>query len=271
MELNKEAIRKNAKNFIEVLNQYAAGIALMIPAFVAISTSIIKYLTYIQEKGRADYFSVPSTGIEVFNPSILFDLVFSTILFAVVLFNTYVFFLVFQRKGISVVERAKLFLVAFGMTLFMNYMVFLAMLESIGVAIILTIFNFLNALAIFLLRKVPRKKEKSHGEEAENTQKDEDSFQKKAFKIVLYFVLVFALVGSILYYGGQSDAKKERTFRMVDDTHIVVYENSETYYSHRCDVSSGTVIIYTNIDRQYVKTEVETEWKTFSDVVLQPE
>lgn len=56
---------------------------------------------------------------------------------------------------------------------------------------------------------------------------------------------------------------------MIDDTHIVVYETKEIFCANKCAVHDGSIAIFTNIQRQYLKTDVETEWKTFSSVTLQ--
>ena len=272
MDKNRENLERDVKRLAEIVNRYAAGVALVIPAFVAISTSVVKYLTYIRMKGRTDYFSVPSTTIEVFNQNILFDFIYSSVIFAVILFNTYVFFLVFRRKDISLFQRAKLYLLAFGIVLFINYMVFLASTEPVNVSVGLTIFNSLNAFIIYLRFRIQRKKAKIQEGHTDNTHlSNTEHFQQKAFRILAYFILVFALLGSMLYYDARMAAEKERTFRMIDDTYIVVYENRESFYTDKCTVCDGAVTIFTNVQRQYLKTDVETEWKTFSNVVLQSE
>ena len=255
MEDYRENFEKNAIHLMEMLNKYAAGIALAVPAFITISTSVIKYLTYIRIKGQTDYFSVPPSAIEVFNQSILFDFIFSSILFAVMLFNSYVFFLVVRRPGISFFKRITIFLVAFGIDLFINSILLLTSENIIGGAIVLTLFNFFNAVIIFLLRKIPRKKAKKIADSPENVQgKNDEPFQKRILYAILYFILLFALIGSVFYYDGQLTAEKERTFRIIDDTYIVVYENRECYYSSRCKVDNDSVHIFTNTERQYLKT-----------------
>lgn len=269
MEDYRENFEKNAIHLMEMLNKYAAGIALAVPAFITISTSVIKYLTYIRIKGQTDYFSVPPSAIEVFNQSILFDFIFSSILFAVMLFNSYVFFLVVRRSGISFFKRITIFLVASGTVLFINSILLLTSTRPIRDAIALSIFNFLNALIFFLLRKIPQKKAKKATDNTENVQENNDeSFQKKILYKILHFILTFALLGSVFYYDGQSTAEKERTFRTIDDAYIVVYENKECYYAKRCEINTDSVHIFTNVERQYLKTEIETELKTFSNVIL---
>lgn len=269
MENYREHFEKNAKYFIETLNKYAAGIALAVPAFITISTSVIKYFTYIRIKGGTDYFSVPPSAIEVFNQSILFDFIFSSILFTVLLFNTYLFFLVIRKPNVLFSERIKSLLIALGITLLINLILLLTSTKPFMGAFILSIFNFINALIIFLLHKIPHKKKKQDADNTENTQaKHNDSFSQKVFEVVLYLVLVFALIGSVLYNDGQSTVEKERSFRTIDNAYIVVYENKECYYAKKCEINTDSVVIFTNIERQYLKTEIETEWKTFSDVIL---
>lgn len=269
MEENRENLKKNIQRLVETVNRNAAGIALIVPAFVAVATSVVKYLTYIQIKGRTDYFSVPSSSIEVFNQNILFDILFSSIIIVVIFFNTYVFLSVCRRKDISLFKRVKLFFVAFGMVFFINFMVFLVSNEPAIISVCLTIFNFLNALISYLLCKIPRKKAKKKNDTDNNCAQDIEPFQRKVFRLAIYFTLVFALLGSLLYYNARLTAEKERTFRMIDDTHIVVYETKEIFYANKCAVHDGSIAIFTNIQRQYLKTDVETEWKTFSSVTLQ--
>ena len=269
MENYRENFEKNAKYFMAILNEYAAGIALAVPTFITISTSVIKYLTYIRIKGRTDYFSVPPSAIEVFNQSILFDFFFSSILFSVIVFNSSLFFLIIQKSAIPLWDRIKTLLMAFGIVLFINSILLLTSENIIGGAIVLTLFNFFNAVIIFLLRKIPRKKAKKIADSPENVQgKNDEPFQKRILYTILYFILLFALIGSVFYYDGQLTAEKERSFRTIDNAYIVVYENKECYYAKKCKINTDSVVIFTNIERQYLKTEIETEWKTFSDVIL---
>ena len=47
MEENRENLKKNIQRLVETVNRNAAGIALIVPAFVAVATSVVKYLIMI--------------------------------------------------------------------------------------------------------------------------------------------------------------------------------------------------------------------------------
>ena len=68
---------------------------------------------------------------------------------------------------------------------------------------------------------------------------------------------------------GLDSAKSQRTFPLLNDTQVVVYATPTTYYTARYTIDGDTILIDTRHQGTYARADVEVEYYTFEEVVLQ--
>lgn len=86
--------------------------------------------------------------------------------------------------------------------------------------------------------------------------------------LILYPFLLILFFTSSYYSSGWSSAQSQRTFYLLNDTQVVLYETSETFYTARCRISGNELTIDTHIQGAYPRTGHEVYVQTFDSVSL---
>lgn len=248
-------LRQFLQKIISYFNGNAAGITIAVSGFLAVSTFIMKFFSYCYDRGKVSYWSIDISIIQVFNNNIILEVFFSAIFLAFFLFISGIFFVCLPEKLPKKFSLWLLFLIFttflyffstflyfFILNIDFNYKVFLLPLPNLIMAFIIKLVLYLS-------------KSNSHS-----------SFQASG-AITLFLMLVAST--RIFYQSGLDSSKSQRTFPLLNDTQVVVYSTSTTYYTARYTIDGDTILIDTSHRGTYARADGELEYRTFANVILQ--
>lgn len=248
-------IRQLLQKIISYLNDHPAGITIVASGFLAISTFMMKFLSYCYDRGKVSYWSLDTSAIEIFRESIIFDILFSSILASLFLSISFLFYLCLSvpRKDTPflrhILSLSGFLIVLFLISIALYYLFFSAILGSqvwlLSVANL--VFSAIAKFITFLCRNIL------------------ESRKSIIFSVIIVAVAVF----SGLCEMGIRSAQAQRTFPLLNDTQVVVYSTSTTYYTARYTIDGDTILIDTSHRGTYARADGELEYRTFENVVRQ--
>lgn len=244
-------LRQLLQKIISYLNDHPAGITIVASGFLAVSTFIIKFVSYCYERGRVSYWSIDISAIQVFNNNILLEILFGATFLAFFLFISGLFFTILPTKSslrpFSLVLIISLYASSIALYLYLFH------IDLNRQTLWLPALNMLLAISFKCLLEATKPSSRS-------------SFQ--LFIAIMLFLMPVMTTHSI-HQSGLDAAAAQRTFPLLNDSQVVVYSTSTTYYTARYTIDGDTLIIDTSRQGSYSRAEREVEHRTFEHVVLQ--
>lgn len=249
--------------FFDYVNSKAAGIALLVSVFVAVATFIPKYFSYCHELAIIHYWSLDESCIELFGENIIFQIAYSCVFLLFFSVFSIGFYLIFYGIVHTKPIRSNIFhgLIALVVLYFISCLFYFLFYFYFSPSVHILLLSLLNIAVsfFFFLAKTVLFKTKIHSK----TKKP----PLYVFLILYPFLLILFFTSSY-YSSGWSSAQSQRTFYLLNDTQVVLYETSETFYTARCRISGNKLTIDTHIQGAYPRTGHEVYVQTFDSVSL---
>ena len=250
-------------NKIEFVHKNAGGITLITTSTIAIGSVFIRCFSYLIEFGKAMYYGVPSSLIDVSGDNILYDF-FVKGIFALflILLNLIPYFLwkskrrIWSKLGWSVaILLSPNVFVVWGLiadaTRGIKYSA-RNVIELLGAGVVIGVVLFFIGLFNGVWEYI---------RELRKNKKDKHSKTKKVTSVVILLAILIVVESLLLIFCGGVTAAAQNQFKIITDndrTYAVIYENSEKYLITECTIENGT-ISFTDINtkQELGKDDVE--------------
>lgn len=260
-----DGIPQVLKTIIGRLDRHAVGVTLLVSAFLAVSTFIMRFFSYCHDLGIVQYWSLDTSCIQLSNDNFIYYVLFSAAICALFLLGSLAFVMLYsiEPKAISRLEHIVclvLFTVVICFILSLAY-VFLfysswsieAQLYSLG----LTLINVLVAIVFQVIMYCLKGSSGS-------------TFTRYPIQSMIGLAFLLMVSGCLsAYHLGSNSADSQRTFPLLNDSQVVVYSTSTTYYTARYTIDGDTILIDTSHRGTYARADGELEYRTFENVVRQ--
>lgn len=263
-------MKKKVEQAIEWINKYAGGLAVIIPVFIGISTGIIKYFLFCRASGYLSYFNYSSDIVDVFNENILMSMISS----ALVIFSL-IIALLFIYTPLSMWKKGSRW-ACIWMTIICAFLVFLfysMLFSSEYPGMVILGFTLITLIYAILIKILPLLTSKKATKASKHTNQGKSDKGNKLFEdiiiLIIGLVICIAVVSRSYYSMGKSDATDMKEFKIVTDNRVVIYETAQKYYVSKCEVNEDHVVIYTNIQAEISKEDIETKSIIFEQIEVQ--
>ena len=262
------------KTCIKKMKDYMPAITWLSAGFIALATAGLKFLWYIAERGKITYWNLSPQAISVFGESLLYEIAFYTMSSIVILliFNSPCLIKKIEfYKSKPFLTQVVLFIVVaiflfFVISIFTDINASLSQLwKENEIVTIIVGFIVYSISTFFILSlgylqnwvdKRNRKKdktEKNHG------------IKTVSLYAAIYLIAILISVFGISYW----QASSQRQFCVVENSHVIIYESTDSYYLAECSIQSDDEIeINANRQKKLNKSNtLEYEIRTFNKVL----
>lgn len=260
-----DGIPQVLKTIIGRLDRHAVGVTLLVSAFLAVSTFLMRFFSYCHDLGIAQYWSLDTSCIQLSNDNFIYYILFSAAICALFLLGSLAFVMLYsiEPNDIStplLIFYRIIFTIFLCVILSLAY-VFLfysswsieAQLSSLGLTLINVFVAIVFQVIMYCLKG-------SSG----------STFTRYPIQSMIGLAFLLMVSGCLsAYHLGSNSADSQRTFPLLNDTQVVVYSTSTTYYTARYTIDGDTLIIDTSHRGTYARADGELEYRTFENVVRQ--
>lgn len=210
------------------LKEHELSSTWIISSVVVIISLMIRFVFYVFELGRCNYWGISSNAIKITENSIL-SFVYS--LFYAILLIIYTFCIYKTMKFnsnkilISIVGFILMNVGLFCFLISINLLIAETFADSFKTSCAVHVLCFLLAL-LYIISKNKHKKE----------NKKIDLIND----LPTYFI-VFLLFSIVIYNYGIKEEKERKKFRIIDDQYAIVYSNSDYYYLAKYDIAKKEI------------------------------
>lgn len=241
------------------------GVTLLASAFLAVSTFIVRFFSYCHDLAIVQYWSLDISLIQPSNENLIYYILFSATMCALLFLGSWVLTLFFSTKPKNISPFAHIvflsvFTIFFSLFLSFVYVVLFFSSWSIQAYLYSLAFTGLNVAVALISRAVMYCLKGSF----------ESTFTSYPIQSMVSLAILLMVACSFAsYHTGFSSADSQRTFPLLNDTQVVVYSTSTTYYTARYTIDGDTILIDTSHRGTYARADGELEYRTFEDVILQ--
>ncbi len=260
-----DGIPQVLKTIIGPLDRHAVGVTLLVSAFLAVSTFLMRFFSYCHDLGIVQYWSLDTSCIQLSNDNFIYSVLFSAAICALLFLGSLVFVMLYSIESNEIstprlIFYRIIFTIFFCLILSIAY-VFLfysswsieALLSSLGLTLI-------NVLVAIVFQVVTHYFKGNPG----------STFMRYPIQSMIGLAFLLMVSGCLSFYHlGSDSADSQRTFPLLNDTQVVVYSTSTTYYTARYTIDGDTILIDTSHRGTYARADGELEYRTFEDVILQ--
>lgn len=241
------------------------GVTLLVSAFLAVSTFLMRFFSYCHDLAIVQYWSLDTSCIQLSNDNLIYFILFSATICALFLLGSWVLVMLYsiEPKAISRLMHIVyliLFTIFLCLILSIAYVLFFFSSWSIEAHLYSLGLTLINVFVAIVFRVVMYCLKGSF----------ESTFTPYPIQSMIglaFLLIVSGCLGS--YHTGSSSADSQRTFPLLNDTQVVVYSTSTTYYTARYTIDGDTILIDTSHRGTYARTDGELEYRTFENVVRQ--
>lgn len=253
------------KTIIGRLDRHAVGVTLLVSAFLAASTFLMRFFSYCHDLGIVQYWSLDTSCIQLSKDDLVYYVLFSAVICAWVLLGSLVFVILYSIEPDDIstprlIFYRIIFTIFFCLILSIAY-VFLfysswsieALLSSLGLSLV-------NVLVAIGFQVITHCLKGSPG----------STFTRYPIQSTIALAFLLMVSGCLgAYHLGSDSADSQRTFPLLNDSQVVVYSTSTTYYTARYTIDGDTILIDTSHRGTYARADRELEYRTFENVVRQ--
>ena len=240
-----------------------------IPTIVVILSVLLRFLFYVAEAGRCDYWSISTSEIDININSIYDFFIFASYLVFVFAYSSVLsapyengFFK--KIKNIEEVkEKIKYFIIILARIIITHASIYLLtavisnfFINSLGDSFLLAFAIYILCLGVSILLATNKKEKKKNANKEKNY-----GTADYLFACLLITVAVFAF-----NFLGKNSEKNRKEFKIIDNSYAIVYSTQDSYYLEKFDPKTNT--IYKNIQKTVNKNDVEYEIKTIDNITI---
>lgn len=248
-------VRHLLQRMISYFNGNVVGFLVTASVFLAVSTGSVKFFSFFYDRGKVSYWSMDTSAIQVFGNHVIPEILFCALFLMFFLFVTGIFVISLPARPPQTFGWWLLVLIYSALLCFVSALlyVFLFGFHFNHRVFLLPCSNLMAAIGIRFLIYAPKRP---------------SSFPAQTLGAVILCLLPVILI-PLVYLLGLDSAKSQRTFPLLNDTQVVVYSMSTTYYTARYTIDGDTILIDTSHRGTYARADGELEYRTFENVVRQ--
>lgn len=272
--LINEINEKKFKNNVKYLMEHSGALTVILTTFVGISATLFKFVVYVLDCGKMDHWGVDHVYIntssdEGFIFEILWNITWIFIYFIIcsMLYKTWMKKDKILKKFLRICVEYTFIMLLFGGIIQYREkdIVFYEILRpdvfwmiALVVAILL-IPGMVTVIYIHQDQKAEQKKP-LHG-----------IYMHKLFNLKsIVFLFGGVLVEIVLIYvGGRGITQSKSSFKIINNTEAVIYENADIYIVSPCEIDeTNNIVIFNHTQKIIDKKNVTTEQQRFEKVSL---
>lgn len=260
-----DGIPQVLKTIIGRLDRHAVGVTLLVSAFLAVSTFIMRFFSYCHDLGIVQYWSLDTSCIQLSNDNFIYYVLFSAAICALVLLGSLALVMLYSIEPndistLRLIFYRIIFTIFLCLVLSLAYVFLFFSSWSIEAQLYSLCLSLVNVFLAIGFLAITYSLKGSSG----------SIFTRYPMQSAIALAFLLIVSGCLsAYHLGSNSADSQRTFPLLNDTQVVVYSTSTTYYTARYTIDGDTILIDTSHRGTYARADGELEYRTFANVILQ--
>lgn len=241
-----------------------------IPTIVVILSVLLRFIFYVIEVGRCNYWSISTSAIDIKINSI-YDFFIFVSYFVFVFAYASILSMPYEngffkkiKKIEEVKEKAKYSIIVLLRIIITHVSIYFLtvaisnlFINSLGHSFLLAFAIYILCLGVSILLTMKKK------------DKEKDAKKEKNYGTLDYLFACLLITVAIFAFNflGRNSEKDRKEFKIIDNSYVIVYSTQDSYFLEKFDPETN--IIYKNIQKIVDINGVEYEIKTIDNVIVE--